>query len=107
MKVKSESEVPQSCPTLATPWTAAHQAPPSMGFSKQECWSGVPLPSLHDMLDTDKLNISQQNRQTIKRGKDNSRVSLFKEKQIKINNSYHNLKQITHHQAVVKLMVHM
>ena len=31
---------------LATPWTAAHQAPPSMGFSGQECWSGVPLPSL-------------------------------------------------------------
>ena len=30
---------------LATPWTAAHQAPPSMGFSKQEYWSGVPLPS--------------------------------------------------------------
>ena len=28
-----------------TPWTAAHQAPPSMGFSRQECWSGVPLPS--------------------------------------------------------------
>jgi len=30
---------------LATPWTAAHQTPPSMGFSRQECWSGVPLPS--------------------------------------------------------------
>ena len=30
---------------LATPWTAAHQAPPSMGFSKQGYWSGVPLPS--------------------------------------------------------------
>ena len=30
---------------LATPWTAAHQAPLSMGFSRQECWSGVPLPS--------------------------------------------------------------
>ena len=30
----------------ATPWTAAYQAPPSMGFSRQECWSGVPLPSL-------------------------------------------------------------
>ena len=29
----------------STPWTAAHQAPPSMGFSRQECWSGVPLPS--------------------------------------------------------------
>ena len=88
MKVKSESEVAQSCPTLsdpmdcslpgssvhgilkarvleqvaimvllllpsrfsrvrllATPWTAAHQAPPSMGLSRQEHWSGVPLPS--------------------------------------------------------------
>ena len=30
---------------LATPWTVAHQAPPSMGFSRQEYWSGVPLPS--------------------------------------------------------------
>ena len=30
---------------LATPWTAAHQAPPSMGFARQEYWSGVPSPS--------------------------------------------------------------
>ena len=45
MKVKSESEVAQSCPTLVTPWTAAHQASPSMGFSNQKYWSGVPLPS--------------------------------------------------------------
>ena len=30
---------------LATPWTVAHQASPSMGFSRQEYWSGVPLPS--------------------------------------------------------------
>ena len=30
---------------LATPWTEAYQAPPSMGFSRQEYWSGVPLPS--------------------------------------------------------------
>ena len=30
---------------FATPWTAAHQAPPSMGFSRQEDWSGMPLPS--------------------------------------------------------------
>ena len=45
MKVESESEVAQSRPTLATPWTAAHQAPPSMGFSRQEYWSGVPSPS--------------------------------------------------------------
>ena len=44
-KVKSESEVAQSCPTPATPWTAAYQAPLPMGFSRQEYWSGVPLPS--------------------------------------------------------------
>ena len=30
---------------FATPWTAAYQAPPSMGFSRQEYWSGVPVPS--------------------------------------------------------------
>ena len=41
VKVKSLSLVQ----LLATPWTVAHQAPPSMGFSRQECWSGVPLPS--------------------------------------------------------------
>ena len=29
-----------------TPWTVAHQVPPSMGFSRQEYWSGMPLPSL-------------------------------------------------------------
>ena len=34
----------QSCPALATPWTAARQAPPSMGFSRQKYWSGVTLP---------------------------------------------------------------
>ena len=42
MKVKLLSHVQ----LLATPWTAAYQAPPSMGFSRQEYWSGVPLPSL-------------------------------------------------------------
>ena len=36
---------------LATPWTAAHQAPLSMGFSRQEYWSGVPLPSPKGMYD--------------------------------------------------------
>ena len=45
MKGKSESEVAQSCLTLATPGTAAYQAPPSMGLSRQKYWSGVPLPS--------------------------------------------------------------
>ena len=50
MKVKSESEVTQSCPTLSDPMTAAHQAPLSMGFSRQEYWSGVPLPSPFNIL---------------------------------------------------------
>ena len=45
MKVKSESEVTQSCPTLRNPWTAAYRAPPSMGFPRQEYWSELPLPS--------------------------------------------------------------
>ena len=35
----------QSCPTLCDPIDGSHQAPPSMGFSRQEYWSGVPLPS--------------------------------------------------------------
>ena len=43
MKVKSQSEVTQSYPTLSDPWTAAYQAPLSMGFSRQEYWSGLPL----------------------------------------------------------------
>ena len=41
VKVKSLSRVQP----LATPWTAAYQVPPSMGFSRQEYWSGLPLPS--------------------------------------------------------------
>ena len=41
VKVKSPSRVR----LFATPWTAAYHAPPSMGFSRQEYWSGVPLPS--------------------------------------------------------------
>ena len=49
MKVKSESEVAQSCPTLSDPMGFSldllNQNPPSMGFSRQEYWSGVPLPS--------------------------------------------------------------
>ena len=39
---------PKSCPTLVTPWTVACQAPLSMGFSRQEYWSGLPCPSLRD-----------------------------------------------------------
>ena len=34
---------------FATPWTVAHQAPPSMGFSRQEYWGGLPFPSPGDL----------------------------------------------------------
>ena len=44
-KVKSLSRVQ----LFATPWTVAWQAPPSMGFSKQEYWSGLPFPSPGDL----------------------------------------------------------
>ena len=43
--VKSLSHVP----LFATPWTVAHQAPPSTGFSRQEYWSGLPFPSPEDL----------------------------------------------------------
>jgi len=46
VKVKSLSRVRPS----ATPWTAAFQDPPSMGFSRQEYWRGVPLPSPRSLL---------------------------------------------------------
>ena len=46
VKVRSFSHVG----LFATPWTAAHQAPPSMGFSRQEYWSGVPSPSPYNIL---------------------------------------------------------
>ena len=50
-KERVESEVAQSCPTFATPWTVACQAPPSMGLSRQECWSGSPFLSPGDLPD--------------------------------------------------------
>ena len=49
VKVKSLSRVW----LLVTPWTAAYQAPPSMGFSRQEYWSWVPLPSLHTYISSE------------------------------------------------------
>ena len=45
MKVK----ITQSCLTLCDPWTVAYQAPLSMGFSRQENWSGLPFPSPGDL----------------------------------------------------------
>ena len=45
---------------LATPWTAAYQAPPSMGFSRQEYSSGVPLPSLIYLIRVPQMEESQK-----------------------------------------------
>ena len=42
---------PSHVQLFATPWTVAHQAPPSMGFSRQEYWSGLPFLSPGDLLD--------------------------------------------------------
>ena len=50
--------VAQSCPTFATPWTAACQAPLSMGFSRQEYWSGLPFPSPEDHPDPETEPVS-------------------------------------------------
>ena len=47
VKVKSLSRVQ----LFATPWTVAYQVPPSMRFSRQECWSGLPFPSPGDLPD--------------------------------------------------------
>ena len=47
VKVKSFSRVQ----LFVALWTVAHQAPPSMGFSRQEYWSGLPLPSPGDLPD--------------------------------------------------------
>ena len=48
--------VTKSCPTLVTPWTVAHQAPLSMGSSRQEYWNGLPCSSPGDIL-TQGLNL--------------------------------------------------
>ena len=50
---------------LATPWTVAHQAPPSMGFPRQEYWSGVPLPSPVEGLGNHNLRTTCQAFKTI------------------------------------------
>ena len=50
--VKKESEVTLSyVQLLGTPWTVGYEAPPSMGFSRQEYWSGLPFPSPGDLPD--------------------------------------------------------
>ena len=62
VKVKSLSSVQ----LLATQWTAAYQAPPSMGFSRQEYWSGVPLSSLINELNILHIYLRLLNKQQCK-----------------------------------------
>ena len=47
--MKGRVLVSQSCPTFVTPWAVACQASLSMGFSRQEYWSGLPFPSPGDL----------------------------------------------------------
>ena len=52
VKAKIEIVKSLSCVQLfVTPWTVANQSPPSMGFSRQEYWSGLPFPSAGDLPD--------------------------------------------------------
>ena len=48
MKVKSQSEVVQLYLTLSDPMSAPYQAPLTMGFSRQQYWSGIPLQSVNE-----------------------------------------------------------
>ena len=50
--MKGESKVAQL--SVVAQWSAGRRTPPSMGFSRQEYWSGVPLPSLNNVLHMDK-----------------------------------------------------
>ena len=59
MKVKSESEVAQSCPTLATPSTAAYQAPPSMGFFQAKVleWGAIAWKGINTLLSSEETGM--------------------------------------------------
>ena len=48
-QIKYGALVTKLCPRLATPWIVAHHVPLSMGFSRQEYWSGLPFPSPGDL----------------------------------------------------------
>ena len=52
IKIRNEKrEITTDIQPLATPWTIAYQVPPSIGFSRQACWSGLPFPSPGDLPD--------------------------------------------------------
>ena len=51
MSVRMHAKTPQLCPTLCDPIDCSHQSPLSMGFSRQEYWSGLPCPPPGDLPD--------------------------------------------------------
>ena len=73
MQVKSLSRAR----LLATPWSAAHQAPPPVGFSRQEYWTGVPLPSPKERLGSMKIE-KKLSRLAVMRLQANLAKSIFK-----------------------------
>ena len=79
---ESESEVLSHIWRLGTPWIAAYQAPPSMGFSRQEYWSEAPVPSPNFYLD---VSIK-------KKENTNYQISLVKEREDIIPDSTYILK---------------
>ena len=65
---------------LATPWTVAHQVPPSMGFSRQEYWNGVPLPSPKNTLEGINSRISEAEEQ----------INELEDKMVEVNSEEQN-----------------
>ena len=87
VKVKSLSRV-RLC---ATPWTAAHKAPLSMGFSRQEYWSGVPLPSPQMRPETLNIHVSLGSFASWK-----GRIELWAVKSLKSSRDKYNCKDRQH-----------
>ena len=80
MKVKSLSRVRLS----ATPWTAAYQAPLSMGFSRQEYWSGVALPSPQNISRDTIIKLVKKKKKRIKAARKKDTCYVGKQKNCKI-----------------------
>ena len=109
VKVKSLSHVWLS----ATPWTVAHQAPPSVGFSRQEYWSGLPFPSPGDLpnpgieprspaLQPDTLPCMKQNVKCFKIVLFNSHINIRKPS-LKNNSDFLIIMQIISGRAEIKI----
>ena len=69
---------------LATPWTAAYQAPLSMGFSRQEYWSGVPLPSPKGTINKTKRQASEWQKIFVNKATDKGLISKIYKQQLSL-----------------------